>query len=115
MNVVHATATASVPHATPTAPGAGRDAPAVAPANSNTALTARPTGPVRWRLALLTLIAVYPVITVYLYALLPMTEGWATWQRTLVLAPLMIVSIVYGIAPVLQKHFGWFLRPQPRR
>jgi hypothetical protein len=30
------------------------------------------------------------------------------------LAPMMVVSIIYGIAPLLQKHFGWFLRPQRR-
>jgi antibiotic biosynthesis monooxygenase (ABM) superfamily enzyme len=104
-------------NAAPPTPGTARDVPGGFPANSNAtaAPAARPAGPIRWRLALLTLIAVYPVITVYLYALLPMTDGWETWQRTLVLAPLMIVSIVYGIAPLLQKHFGWFLRPQPRR
>jgi hypothetical protein len=38
-----------------------------------------------------------------------------TWQRTLLLAPLMVVPIVFGIAPLLQKHFGSFLRRQPRR
>jgi antibiotic biosynthesis monooxygenase (ABM) superfamily enzyme len=92
-------------------------APAGRAANSGAATTAavtRPAGPVRWRLALLTLLGVYPVITAYLYALLPLTEGWEMWQRTLVLAPLMIVSMVYGIAPLLQKYFGWFLRPAAR-
>lgn len=71
---------------------------------------ARP-GFIRWRFALLNLIAVYPLITVLLYILMPTTEGWEMWQRTLLLAPLMIVSIVYGIGPFLHKHFGWFLRP----
>jgi len=60
---------------------------------------------------LLNLIAVYPLITVLLYVLMPTTEGWEMWQRTLLLAPLMIVSIVYGIGPFLHKHFAWFLRP----
>ena len=73
----------------------------------------RPAGPgfIRWRFALLNLIAVYPLITGLLYILMPTTEGWEMWQRTLLLAPLMIVSIVYGIGPFLHKHFGWFLRP----
>ena len=75
----------------------------------------RPPGFVRWRFALLNLVAVYPLITVLLYILMPMTDGWEMWQRTLLLAPLMIVSIVYGIGPFLHKHFGWFLRPQTRR
>jgi hypothetical protein len=114
--IVHAAAAGEVSRAAGSQ--ASRAAPAGAAANSGaatTAVTARPPGPVRWRLALLTLAGVYPVITLYLYALLPLTEGWETWQRTLVLAPLMIVSMVYGIAPLLQKYFGWFLRPQPRR
>lgn len=68
-------------------------------------------GFIRWRFALLNLIAVYPLITVLLYILMPTTQGWEMWQRTLLLAPLMIVSIVYGIGPFLHKHFGWFLRP----
>lgn len=72
-------------------------------------------GFIRWRFALLNLIAVYPLITVLLYVLMPTTEGWQMWQRTLLLAPLMIVSIVYGIGPFLHKHFGWFLRPQAPR
>ena len=76
---------------------------------------ARPSGPVRWRLALLMLIAVYPLITALLYVLMPLTEGWALWQRTLLLAPVMIVSIVYGVTPFMQKRFAWFLLPRPQR
>lgn len=76
---------------------------------------ARPPGFVRWKFALLNLIAVYPLITVLLYILMPLTVGWEMWQRTLLLAPLMIVSIVYGIGPFLHRHFGWFLRPQAPR
>jgi antibiotic biosynthesis monooxygenase (ABM) superfamily enzyme len=76
---------------------------------------ARPSGPVRWRLALLMLIAVYPLITAILYVLMPLTDGWALWQRTLLLAPVMIVSIVYGVTPFMQKRFAWFLLPQPQR
>lgn len=80
--------------------------PAVAPA--------RPAGPIRWRLALLTALAVYPAITVYLYLIFPLTDGWALWQRTLVLVPLMVATIVYVIAPRIQRHFGWFILGKAR-
>ncbi|MCW5717791.1 MAG: hypothetical protein KIS68_08180 [Bauldia sp.] len=60
------------------------------------------------------LVAVYPLITTLLYVILPLTEGWPTWARTLVLAPLMVVSIVFFIAPRVQRHFGWFIARMPR-
>ena len=65
--------------------------------------------------ALLMLIAVYPLITAILYVLMPLTDGWALWQRTLLLAPVMIVSIVYGVTPFMQRRFAWFLLPRPQR
>jgi antibiotic biosynthesis monooxygenase (ABM) superfamily enzyme len=75
---------------------------------------ARPSGPIRWRLALLNVLAVYPVITTLIYVVFPLTEGWAIWQRTLVLAPIMVTTLVYGIAPRIQRHFGWFVTGKPR-
>jgi len=70
----------------------------------------------RLRLALLMVLGVYPIITLYLYALFPLTDGWQLWQRTLVLVPLMVVSIVFGLMPFIQKRFGGFIagrRPAP--
>ena len=49
------------------------------------------------------------MITAYIYLIFPFTEGWAIWQRTLLLAPLMVLTIVYVIAPQLQKRFGAFI------
>ncbi len=71
--------------------------------------------PSKLRLAAVMLVAVYPLITVLLYIVLPLTEGWPTWARTLVLAPLMVGSIVFVIAPRIQRHFGWFIARMPRR
>lgn len=81
--------------------------------------TAAPVGvikpnPSKVRLALVMLIAVYPLITALLYIVLPLTEGWSTWARTLVLAPLMVGSIVSFIAPRIQRHLGWFIARMPR-
>ncbi len=74
-----------------------------------TSAPAKPAAPIRWRQAMLTFLAVYPVITAYIYAIFPLTDGWAIWQRTLLLAPLMVLTIVYVIAPQLQKRFGGFI------
>lgn len=73
----------------------------------------RPT-PSKHRLALLMLLVIYPFVTAILYVLMPLTEGWPIWARTALLAPIMVVSIVYGIAPTIQKHFAWFILRQPR-
>lgn len=70
--------------------------------------------PSKLRLASLLVIAVYPLITVLLYVVMPLTEGWAIWQRTLVVAPLMVIAVVFGISPAIQKHFGWFVVRMPR-
>lgn len=70
----------------------------------------------RLRLALLLVFGVYPVITLYLYALFPLTQGWELWQRTLVLVPLMVLTIVFVVMPFIQKRFGGFIagkRPAP--
>ena len=74
---------------------------------------ARPA-PSKHRLAVLMLLVIYPFVTAILYVLMPLTEGWPIWARTLVLAPVMVSSIVYGIAPTLHRHLGWFILRQPR-
>ena len=68
-----------------------------------------PPLPVRTRLALLVFIAVYPLVTALLYVIVPLTDGWQTWQRTLVLVPVMVVSLVYFIIPAIQRVFGRFI------
>ena len=66
------------------------------------------------RMALLMIVGVYPIITAYLYLLVPLTLGWETWQRTAVLAPTMVITIVFGLIPAIQKHFGWFIAGKAR-
>ena len=74
-----------------------------------TAAPAKPAAPIRWRQAVLTALAVYPFITVYIMLIFPLTAGWAIWQRTALLVPIMVLTIVYLIAPQLQKRFGGFI------
>ncbi len=65
----------------------------------------------RARFALLVLLGTYPVITAVLYALAPFTEGWALWQRTLLVAPAMVVAMVWGVIPLVQRRFRRFIHP----
>jgi antibiotic biosynthesis monooxygenase (ABM) superfamily enzyme len=66
------------------------------------------------RMALLMIVGVYPIITAYLYVLMPLTDGWQMWQRTILLVPLMVATIVFGLIPTIQKHFGWFIAGKKR-
>lgn len=74
-----------------------------------------PKSPVRQfskpRFALLVLVGVYPLITALLYLVLPLTEGWTIWQRTLVIAPIMVAIMIWGLIPQVQARFRVFLNP----
>lgn len=63
----------------------------------------------RTRMALLVLVAVYPVITGIIYLVAPFTADWSAWERNLVVAPLMVVAMVYFIIPTIQARFGRFV------
>lgn len=65
--------------------------------------------PNKARQFLVTLIGVYPIITLILYLVLPITAGWTIWQTTLIIAPIMVAIMVFWLMPRIQKHFGRFI------
>ena len=72
---------------------------------------ARPAGPNKFRFALLVLVGVYPIVTAISYAIAPLTIGWQIWQRGLLLAPIMVPAMVYGLIPFIQTRFGrWLMK-----
>ena len=59
--------------------------------------------------ALFTLVVaagVYPLITAILYLVVPLTDGWAIWQRTLVIVPIMVPAMVFGLIPAIHRGLG---------
>ncbi|MER8509487.1 hypothetical protein [Mesorhizobium sp. M0199] len=68
----------------------------------------------RLRFALLVLLGVYPVITAILYMVFPLTKEWQIWQRTLVIAPLMVSIMIWGLIPGVQRAFRGFINPAVR-
>jgi antibiotic biosynthesis monooxygenase (ABM) superfamily enzyme len=70
-----------------------------------------PTQFSRPRFALLVLIGVYPVITAILNLIFPLTVGWTIWQRTLLIAPLMVAIMIWGVIPIVQRQFRSFINP----
>ncbi len=71
--------------------------------------TASPRKLSKFHFALAMLLPVYPLITALLYLVLPLTEGWTTWQRTAVIAPIMVSAIVFVVSPFVQKRFAGFI------
>jgi antibiotic biosynthesis monooxygenase (ABM) superfamily enzyme len=65
----------------------------------------------RPRFALMVLLGVYPLITALLYIIMPLTDGWTIWQRTLLIAPLMVSAMIWGLIPTVQRVFRGFLNP----
>ncbi|MEX4008840.1 hypothetical protein [Neoaquamicrobium sediminum] len=81
------------------------------PASTPTA-TQAPSRFSRPRFAVLVALGVYPLITGLLYLIFPLTDGWLLWQRTLLIVPIMVTTMVWGLIPGVQKHFRGFLNPQ---
>ena len=69
----------------------------------------QPSLAARLRMALVMTVFVYPVVTLYLYILMPLTMGWEMWQRSLVLVPMMATTIVMLVVPFITKRFGSFI------
>jgi len=71
-----------------------------------------PHGPLsRPRLALAMMLGVYPIITGLAYLIFPLTPDWPIHARTLVLVPLMVLSVVYVVTPAVHRVAGRWLRP----
>jgi hypothetical protein len=41
----------------------------------------------------------------------PLTVEWAIWQRTLLIAPLMVAIMILGVIPIVLKQFRSFINP----
>ena len=76
-----------------------------------TLTTHTPTRFSRPRFALLVLLGAYPVITAILYFVFPLTGGWSIWQRTVLVAPMMVGAMVWGVTPAVQQRFRSFINP----
>jgi len=71
-----------------------------------------PAGPSRYKLALLTWIAAYAVITLFLALLGPTIAAWPLALRTLVLSMAMVATLTWIVMPRLTRLFGGWLRPR---
>lgn len=65
--------------------------------------------PRRERLAFFVFLGVYPIVTLALYGLVPLTEGWTIWQRNLVMVPIIVFAMIWVIIPRIHRHCGRWL------
>ncbi|WP_434054426.1 MAG: hypothetical protein RDA78_05900 [Roseibium sp.] len=67
------------------------------------------TKPSKHKIALLTWLVVYPMITVLLAVLEPLLSDVAIPLRTLVLSLIMVPAMVYGTMPFATARLRWWL------
>ncbi|GLK82010.1 MULTISPECIES: hypothetical protein [Ancylobacter] len=65
----------------------------------------------RSRFTVAVMLAVYPLVTALLYAVMPLTPDWPLWMRTLVVVPVMAVAMVWVLIPRIHRHLSLWLHP----
>jgi antibiotic biosynthesis monooxygenase (ABM) superfamily enzyme len=70
-----------------------------------------PAGPPRYKLALLTWVSAYAVITLLLAVAGPTMASWPLALRTLLISVAMVVTLTWVVMPRLTRLFGGWLRP----
>ncbi|KFI33957.1 hypothetical protein CG51_03560 [Haematobacter missouriensis] len=60
--------------------------------------------PSRARFACLVFLFVYPLVTGLLYLSLSLVPEMPVWERTLHIVPVVVVSMVWAIIPLIQKR-----------
>jgi antibiotic biosynthesis monooxygenase (ABM) superfamily enzyme len=65
--------------------------------------------PSRVRFAVFVFLGVYPLVTLGLGLLLPLTPDWPLAARTLVLVPVIVTAMVWGVIPFIQIRLRRFL------
>jgi antibiotic biosynthesis monooxygenase (ABM) superfamily enzyme len=70
-----------------------------------------PGGPKRWKLWLLTVCGIYPVITILATLTGPVLGGLVVPLRLAVLIPVAVAAMVWIVMPALTRRFGaWLVR-----
>jgi antibiotic biosynthesis monooxygenase (ABM) superfamily enzyme len=65
----------------------------------------------RWKMALVTLVGVYPTSLLIGLVVIPFLENWPHWLRSLVFAVLMVVMLTWLVMPLLTRAFRPWLYP----
>lgn len=67
--------------------------------------------PPRWKMALVTVLAIYPTVNLVNIILTPFIGGFSPWLGSLVATPIIIVLMTYLVMPFLTRIFSHWLFP----
>jgi uncharacterized protein len=70
--------------------------------------------PPRYKMALVTWLAVFPAITLVLLALTPVVSGWPLPLRTLLLTVILVPALTWVVMPRLTRLLRRWLYPAPK-
>lgn len=65
--------------------------------------------PARHRIAAFVFLFIYPLVTALLYVALPLMRGMPVWTVTLVVCPVVVLVMVYGIMPFITTRLRHLL------
>ncbi len=71
-----------------------------------------PHPPPPWKQALVTWLAIYPLASLIIFALQPVTAGWPFLLRTLATTVLLVVAMTYLVMPHMTRLFSRWLFSQ---
>jgi antibiotic biosynthesis monooxygenase (ABM) superfamily enzyme len=74
-------------------------------------VTAKPQTPRKWKVWLVTVCGVYPVLNLVFWAVSPLLAGLAMPARLAVVVPIAVAVMVWGITPTVTQGLGsWLVR-----
>jgi antibiotic biosynthesis monooxygenase (ABM) superfamily enzyme len=69
--------------------------------------------PPRWRMAAVTLLAIYPLISLVQLTVVPLLDGWPVPLRTAVTSALLVCLMTYAAMPLMTRLFSRWLYGPP--
>ena len=62
----------------------------------------------RVRFTIAAVLAAYPLVTALLYLVLPLTPEWPLWQKSMLIVPVVVSTMIWLLIPRIQRHLkGW--------
>jgi uncharacterized protein len=71
--------------------------------------------PPRWKMALMTLLGVYPTSLILTLTLGKVVHTWPVVARSLVIAVAMVALLTWVVMPLVTRFFHGWLHPQPQK
>jgi antibiotic biosynthesis monooxygenase (ABM) superfamily enzyme len=68
-----------------------------------------PTGPAKWKLAVLACVGLYPTVTLASWAAAQTVPHWVLPARTLVVIVMVVPTMTYAVTPALHRRLGGWL------